>query len=171
MGARRAEPDGRIKAFEAFHREIGTDAARYAATILGPRRLDLLEDVLQESWARAWRAWDNADPDRRVAWFFRILRNSCIDQHRQHRPTEPLPPGLQAPGDIENSTIARVDSDRTFALLGSLPAPLRETLWLREVRDLTYAEIAELQGVPVGTVMSRLHAARKKASRILRSSS
>src|SRR5205823_1352620 len=93
VGARRAEPDGRIKAFEAFHREIGTDAARYAATILGPRRLDLLEDVLQESWASAWRSWDTSDPEHRSAWFFRIVRNACIDQHRKHVATDQLPPG------------------------------------------------------------------------------
>src|SRR3954454_18874528 len=70
VGGRRTEPDGRITAFEAFHRLVGTDAARYAATILGPRRLDLLEDVLQESWASAWRSWDTSDPERRSAWFF-----------------------------------------------------------------------------------------------------
>nr|MBA2750649.1 RNA polymerase subunit sigma [Actinomycetota bacterium] len=54
-----------------------------------------------------------------------------------------------------------------WVLLQGLSAPLREVLWLREVMDLTYAEIAEVQGVPIGTVMSRLHAARKKAARLL----
>jgi DNA-directed RNA polymerase specialized sigma24 family protein len=44
---------------------------------------------------------------------------------------------------------------------------LREVLWLREVMDLSYAEIAKVQHVPVGTVMSRLHAARRKAGRLL----
>ncbi|HEX2063686.1 MAG TPA: sigma factor-like helix-turn-helix DNA-binding protein, partial [Acidimicrobiales bacterium] len=55
-----------------------------------------------------------------------------------------------------------------WVLLQKLPAPLREVLWLREVMDLSYAEIAEVQRVPVGTVMSRLHSARRKASRLLR---
>ena len=70
--------------------------------------------------------------------------------------------------EIEDAIVARVDSDRIFSLLGRLPAPLREALWLREVLDQSYAEIAALQAVPIGTVMSRLHAARRRAARILR---
>ena len=46
--------------------------------------------------------------------------------------------------------------------------PFREILWLREVMEMSYAEIAEVQDVPIGTVMSRLHAARRKAAAVLR---
>ena len=55
-------------------------------------------------------------------------------------------------------------------VLEALSPKLREVLWLREAMDMTYAEIAEVQAVPIGTVMSRLHAARKKAARVLRNS-
>src|SRR5436309_1786949 len=136
-----------VEVFARFHGEIGDRAARYAATILGPRRLDVLEDVIQEAWAHAWRAWNHADAERRTAWFLRIVRNCAIDQHRRHRATE----SLSAAGDVdlrigisgvEEATIARVDAKRTFAVLGGLSSPLREALWLREVLELSYAEIA-----------------------------
>ena len=54
-----------------------------------------------------------------------------------------------------------------WVLLQRLSPPLREVLWLREVMGLSYAEIAEVQDVPVGTVMSRLHSARKRAVRLV----
>jgi RNA polymerase sigma-70 factor (ECF subfamily) len=177
MPTGRARDDARAAAFERFHAEMRSDAARYAATILGPRQFDGLDDVLQEAWSRAWRAWDDSDPERRTAWFLRIVRNCCIDQHRGRRPTVPLAPGpgnegdagrLPAAHEIEDAIVARVDADRTWSLLGRLPAPLREVLWLREVADMSYAEIADVQGVPLGTVMSRLHAARRRAARLLR---
>src|SRR5436190_10778823 len=168
MPTGRARDDARATAFECFHQQIRTDAARYAATILGPRQFDVLDDVLQEAWSRAWRAWDDSDPERRAGWFLRIVRNCCIDHHRRgaNQTTVPLPTdksgstdAVAAADEIEDAVIARGDSDRTLALLGNLSAPLREALWLREVLDLTYAEIAAMQAVPIGTVMSRLHAA------------
>ena len=169
MPTGQARDDARAAAFERFHEEIRTDAARYAATILGPRQFDVVDDVLQEAWSRAWRAWDASDPERRTGWFLRIVRNCCIDQHRRGSSEATLAENSGiATSEIEDAIVARVDADRTFALLGALPAPLREALWLREVLDRTYAEIAELQGVPIGTVMSRLHSARRRAARILR---
>src|SRR5436190_653269 len=93
MPTGRARDEARAAAFEGFHQQIRTDAARYAATILGPRQFDVLDDVLQEAWSRAWRAWDASDPERRNGWFLRIVRNCCIDQHRRGagQRTVPLP--------------------------------------------------------------------------------
>src|SRR5437879_4392999 len=76
--------DMRAAALTRFYEDVRTQSARYAATILGPGRLDALEDVLQEAWARAWRAWDSADPEHRAGWFLRIVRNCAIDAHRVH---------------------------------------------------------------------------------------
>jgi len=72
----------------------------------------------------------------------------------------PVPPPDEA-------VVTALELASAWVLLQGLSAPLREVLWLREVMDLTYAEIAEVQSVPIGTVMSRLHAARKKAARLL----
>lgn len=163
-----ATADDATAEFEAFYRDRVTEARRYAATILAQRAPADLDDTLQDAWTRAWRAWHQADPDRRDAWFFRIVRNCCLDVHRRHRPTEPLDElHLPAVDNVE-PVVSRIDARRTAALLERLKAPLREALWLREAVGLSYAEIAEVQGVPEGTVMSRLHTARKRMARLLR---
>lgn len=150
--------------FDAFYVQMRQPATRYAATILGQRRHAELPDVLQEAWIRAWRAWDSADPERREAWLLRIVRNCAIDRHRRQRDLESL-------GEGEPELLITIDFDEglraeeAMRLLETLPRQLRETLWLRVVQDLAYAEIAELLDIPVGTVMSRLHSARRKLSR------
>lgn len=136
-------------------------------TILAQRAAAELDDVLQDAWARAWRAWEQADPARRDAWFFRIVRNCCLDAHRRRRPTEPLEEAHAPVIDLTEPLISRLDARRTIEVLNHLKPALREALWLREAMDLSYAEIAEVQGVPIGTVMSRLHTARKRLARIL----
>jgi len=154
--------------FEAFYRDRAGDARKYAATILAQQATRELDDALQEAWARAWRAWDQADPARREAWFFRIVRNCCLDVHRRDRPTDPLDEARLPGVDLTDPIISRLDARRSIEVLAHLKPPLREALWLREAMDLSYAEIAEVQGVPIGTVMSRLHAARKRMARLLR---
>lgn len=153
--------------FDLFYRSVGDDARRYARAILGPSQASALDDVLQEAWVRAWRSWDAADPARRHAWFLRIVRNVCLDRHRRARPGAEiaLDEAVLPPAGNDPDPFAGADS--AMALLDGLPAGQREALWLREVAQLTYAEIAAVQSVPIGTVMSRLHAARKKAARVI----
>ena len=154
-----------MTSFEDFHRQRARHALHYARAILGS---DSAEDVCQEAWLRAWRAWGSAQPDNLDGWLFTIVRNCCIDRMRSSRPATvveetdlaPVPPP-------EDSVLTALELASAWVLLQQLPPPLREVLWLREVMDLSYAEMAEIQGVPVGTVMSRLHAARKRASRLL----
>lgn len=152
--------------FVAFYARWARDAQRYAWTIAGP---GYAEDACQDAWERIWRHWDRPDPQRREAWALRIVRNCCIDRLRSgSRVVLLADPDQGVAGDAETEALARIEVDDSLALLGRLTPALRETLWLREVGELSYAEIAQLQGVPVGTVMSRLHSARRKASRILR---
>jgi RNA polymerase sigma-70 factor, ECF subfamily len=72
------------------------------------------------------------------------------------------------PATVEADVVLRQGYDEFLDLLRKLPTALRETLWLREVGDLTYGEIAAVLDIAVGTVMSRLHNARKRLSRRLR---
>lgn len=151
--------------FAAFYARWSADALRYAWAIAGA---DYAEDACQDAWERIWVHWDRADPDRRHAWALRIVRNSCLDRLRAgHRLTlvADLDPGRS--GDTEAEALTRLEVDASLALLAQLSPALRECLWLREVGQLSYAEIAEVQDVPVGTVMSRLHTARRKVARLL----
>ena len=156
------------RTFEDFHAHRAGDALRYATAIVGQREA---EDACQEAWLRIWRSWGRSDPDRLDAWAFRIVRNCALDRGRSQsrsRSTEPLgeidPP---APSGVEDVVMPRIEAEGALRLLGQLSVPLRETLWLREVGGLSYAEIAEVQAVSIGTVMSRLHAARKRVARHL----
>jgi RNA polymerase sigma-70 factor, ECF subfamily len=158
--------DAEQAAFEDLYRRRGEDALRYATAILG---VDDARDATQDAWLRVWRAWGSADPDHLDAWAFRIVRNACIDRRRSRRPTDELDeaslPTVLSADDVVPD---QVDAANAIPLLAKLPRPFREILWLREVMEMSYAEIAEVQDVPIGTVMSRLHAARRKAAAVLR---
>lgn len=150
--------------FQEFHARLDAAARRYAGTILGPGRLDECPDVLQDAWARAWRMWRTADPDRREHWFFRIVRNCALDRHRAGRRLVSFDAG-QHDSSLSIDFDSRLESDDALRLLSALPVHLRETLWLRAVQDLSYQEIAAILDVPVGTVMSRLNTARTRLAR------
>ena len=156
-----------MTSFEDFHRSKAKHALHYARAILGA---DSAEDVCQEAWVKAWRAWGSADPAKLDTWLLAIVRNCCFERLRSNRPSavlteldvSPVPPP-------DEMVVAALEMAAAWVLLQRLSPPLREALWLREVMDLSYAEIAEIQGVPQGTVMSRLYSARRKASRLLAS--
>ena len=151
-------------AFEHFHQRFSGDALRYARAIVGP---DGAEDACQEAWLRAWRAWGAADPGKAEFWLRTIIRNCCFDVQRRGRVQHAAPDLPPDPGPApDTAALATLELATLWAGLERLSPALRETLWLREVHALPYAEIAERQGVPIGTVMSRLHAARVQARRL-----
>lgn len=156
---------GKRSAFEELYARMALPAFRYATAIAGAEA----EDSCQEARLRIWRSWGEADLARREAWAFRIVRNAALDRLRRRRRAEPLD-DLELPTarGVEEAVVARLEGDAALSALAHLSLPLREALWLREVGELTYAEVAEVQGVPVGTVMSRLHAARRQVARRLR---
>src|SRR5262249_54258189 len=100
-------------------------------------------------------------------WLLKIVRRTCYGWLERNRPAELVP--LDDDGESEGAGDAssaeallqnRSDLRRLDRLIGSLPAPLREIVVLAELQELGYREIAEVAGVPIGTVMSRLHRAR-----------
>jgi RNA polymerase sigma-70 factor (ECF subfamily) len=150
--------------FEHFHRRFAGDALRYARAIVGP---DTAEDACQEAWLRAWRAWGSADPSKAELWLRTIIRNCCFDAQRRGRAHEVAPYLLTDRGTApDDAALASLELATLWAGLERLSPALRETLWMREVLALPYAEIARRQEIPVGTVMSRLHAARVQARRL-----
>jgi len=123
---------------------------------------EIVQEGLLTLWKNRWRLDRNRQPR---AWFYRVLRNLCVDRlRRRGRATAPGPQAdrLSDAGAGDPSRIAEANERRARLRreLESLPAELREILCLRDFHNLPYAEIAAVLGIPAGTVMSRLHHAR-----------
>ena len=129
-------------------------------------------DVVQEAVLRAFRYFDGYREGDAKSWLLRIVRRTCYSWLDRNRAADVVPIEAElgedkegaairlAPGDTEALLQSRSDLRRLDALIEALPAPLREVVVLRELHELGYREIAEVTGVPIGTVMSRLHRAR-----------
>ena len=151
------------------------DAYALARWVMG-NRADA-EDVVQEACVRALRGISGYSGGNGRAWTLAIVRNTAYDWLRKNRPAavvlvedleaaERQSPrdhvAAPAPDDPETALIARADEARLQAAISGLPTVFRETLVLRDVQGLGYREIAEITGVPIGTVMSRLARARDR---------
>jgi RNA polymerase sigma factor (sigma-70 family) len=136
------------------------------------------EDVVQDACLRALRAIDNFSDGNARAWMLTIVRNTTYSWLHKNRPAavirvedfETVHGAHTIELDLETPETALIAQDGETLLEGaiaSLPAPLRETLVLREVQELSYREIAEVTGVSIGTVMSRLARARGRIIAIM----
>jgi len=129
-------------------------------------------DVVQEAVLRAYRYFDTYREGDAKSWLLRIVRRTSYSWLERNRPADVVPldaeagheeggtGALLAAGNTEALLQSRSDLRRLDVLVEALPAPLREVIVLRELHELGYREIAEVTGVPIGTVMSRLHRAR-----------
>jgi RNA polymerase sigma-70 factor (ECF subfamily) len=131
------------------------------------------EDAVQECYLRALRHFDSYHGPAMKPWLLTILRNVCNAEFarrgRQELPSdfteeestaEVLPMWQEPQTSPEAVLLRQQDSDTIRKLVAALPLPFREAIVLREMNDLSYHQIAEVAGVPVGTVMSRLARAR-----------
>jgi len=136
------------------------------------------EDLVQDTLIRAYKAIERFDGRYPRAWLLTILRNTHINRNRRRRPELLRDPDAQmerlaaSPEEDEASRPDRFvdlefDADLEDAL-ASLSDPFAEIVQLVDIDGLAYAEAAEVLGIPVGTVMSRLHRARKKIREQLR---
>lgn len=129
------------------------------------------DDIVQEAILRAFRAFDSLRGEDVKPWLLSIVRNCFLTAAAKSKDKlhVPIPvdeqigadPALVA-GEIDPES-ALIEAERGHALnavIASLPQEFRETLILREMEDLSYREIADITGVPIGTVMSRLARAR-----------
>jgi RNA polymerase sigma-70 factor (ECF subfamily) len=121
------------------------------------------EDAVQECYLRALKHFDTFRGGAIKPWLFAILRNVCRAAYAQRgvheeasEDDDALPLWSETPETPEAHVLRRRDEESIRMLLTTLPDAFREALVLREVHDLSYCEIAEIVGVPVGTVMSRL---------------
>jgi RNA polymerase sigma factor (sigma-70 family) len=130
------------------------------------------EDAVQECYLRALRHFDSYRGPAMKPWLLAILKNVCYAEFtrrgKQETPAdltggEPASedPVWQEPQSSPEAIVLRQQDDATVRrLVEALPGPFREAIVLREINSLSYQEIAEVAGVPVGTVMSRLARAR-----------
>lgn len=128
-------------------------------------------DVVQEACLRAFRYFDSYREGDAKSWLLKIVRRAGYDWLQRNRPAEVVPLETEADPDGSSGSIrAKFDADALLEsrselrhldrLIEALPPPLREAIVLRELHELDYRQIAEVTGVPIGTVMSRLHRGR-----------
>ncbi|MGH9055654.1 MAG: sigma-70 family RNA polymerase sigma factor [Acidimicrobiales bacterium] len=130
------------------------------------------EDLVQETLLCAYRAIERFDGAHPRAWLFTIMRNAEAKRHRRRRPQLLRDPDqaqrLEAADprslvDSPEQVVLGAEFDAVVAqCLLSLPERHRQVVELVDVDGLSYAEAAEAIGIPVGTVMSRLHRARAR---------
>lgn len=132
-------------------------------------------DLVQETYLRAWRYFSTFDPTSNCrAWLFRILRNVWADHWR--RPRLEIPFGhkegevIEPYYDWEGEFLGKQLSADVERALGELPAEYRWAVLLADVEELSYQEIADILGCPIGTVMSRINRGRRMLARLLRRS-
>ena len=181
MGDTASEPEARRIATEARDRvrfeedalALADQVYRVARHLVGSR--EEAEDLMQEAYARAFRSWRSFTPGTNLrAWLLRILTNLNIDRGRKLQRTPDLQP-LEA-GDYylvdrleetggpiteEERVDERLSQDNIVEALAAVPHDFRDVLVLVDIGDFTYADAAQILDVPIGTVMSRLHRARR----------
>jgi RNA polymerase sigma factor (sigma-70 family) len=159
-----------------FQREIvpHLDAAYNFARFLS-RNPDAAQDIVQESFLRAYRGFEGYQGGDARAWIFSIVRNCYhnwllegrrkarleVDVHRRDDAAEFSVDDVPSDEDTPEAALLRSsEAGKVRSVLNLLPRGLREVLVLRELEGLSYREIAQTAALPIGTVMSRLARAR-----------
>ena len=146
---------------------------RYAGQAIGSASLMLgsshdAQDAAQEAFVKAWRSMKRFTGESKFStWFHTILRNVCVDRLRKRKrrgPTGELHDVHPHP-DPDCDPVHRAEvaerRQRVWQAIESLSSTHREVILMNHFQNMTYQEMAELLGIPFGTVTSRLHAARK----------
>jgi len=179
--ARESSADARAR-FEALVGEHLDGLYRVALRL--SRNPTVAEDLVQEAMLRAWRSFHTFREGTNIrAWLYRILMNAHVDRYRKAARTpevleeeigdEYLYAGardgdaLSQAGNPEVEVLDRIMDQEVRESLDALPLPFRAAVMLVDVEGFSYKEAAEILGVPIGTVMSRLSRARHALKRRL----
>ena len=137
------------------------------------------DDIVQESFLRALRFFGSYRGGDAKSWLLTIVRNCSFDWSKSHRGSVSITAHVQVEDsaflhelpvstslgdpqdDPETAALRQSDIQEVRAMIDRLPEPFRETLVLRELEELSYKQIAQVTGAPIGTVMSRLARARQ----------
>jgi len=172
--ARRLATDARDRVrFEEDALALSDQVYRVARHLVRDR--EEADDLMQETYARAFRSWRSFTPGTNLrAWLLRILTNLNIDRGRKQQRSpdlQPLEEGdyflynkLEETSDgptDEERVVERLSQDDVVSALSSVPHDFRDVVVLVDIGDFTYADAAQILDIPVGTVMSRLHRGRR----------
>ncbi|WP_185975789.1 sigma-70 family RNA polymerase sigma factor [Tessaracoccus rhinocerotis] len=155
----------------------------YSAALRMTRNPADAEDVVQETYAKAFQAYKTFTPGTNLkAWLYRILTNTYINQYRKAKRS----PQTSGDADVDDWQIARAASHDSTGLrsaemdaldqtpdqtvkeaMEQLPENFRLAVYLSDVEGFSYKEIAEIMGTPIGTVMSRLNRGRAQLRKLL----
>jgi RNA polymerase sigma-70 factor, ECF subfamily len=146
----------------------------YGTALRLTRRAADAEDLVQDTYLKAFRSSHQFEPGTNLkAWLFTILHNTFrnIRRHDGRSPVDVDSEAVErAAGDGETDLspeqiLSRQTLDADLqASLDALPDAFRQAVWLRDVEELTYAEMAQVLDVPIGTVMSRISRGRRALS-------
>jgi RNA polymerase sigma-70 factor, ECF subfamily len=165
-------PDGGAEV-SAFEREaLDCVDSLYGTALRLTRNPADAEDLVQDTYLKAFRSASQYRPGTNLkAWLFTILHNTFLNRRRRavREPVSMEPEeiergsvGLAGAGPTPEQLLLRDTLDADLqAALDALPESFRQAVWLRDVEEFSYAEIASMLGIPIGTVMSRISRGRR----------
>lgn len=155
-----------------------TQRRAYALALQLTRNANDAEDLVQETYVKAWRGFDSYMPGRPfLNWLLRIMQRAYLDNRRRDNPIRKAESlnAMVSPSDGEVQEIPIADtawsaeeellmeefSAELRLAMDELPEVYRSAIYLCDIKELSYSEIADIQGTTVGTVRSRIHRGRK----------
>ena len=160
--------------FEEDALALADQVYRVARRLVGSR--EEAEDLVQETYARAFRSWRSFTPGTNMrAWLFRILTNLNVDRGRRVQRSPQLQPLEESDYYLANKlasaageealeqeqVVERMSQDSIVKALADIQPQFRDVVVLVDIGDFTYADAAQILDIPMGTVMSRLHRGRR----------
>ncbi len=152
----------------------------FGAALRLTRNRTRAEDLLQETFLRAWRSFRTFQPGTNArAWLYKILMNAYIDSYRKttrepevvdHDDVDEFylytkvqeSDDFRRAGNPEEEVLSRLMDADVKGALDSLPESFRQVVILSDIEGFSYQEIADILSIPIGTVMSRLHRGRRQ---------
>jgi len=165
------DPAGKLALFEQTvipHLNAAYNLARWLT-----RNGHDAEDLVQEAYLRAFRAFDTFQGQDGRAWLLAVVRNTCFTwlKKKSGQPTvefdEQMHSAASESSDAESVLLNRAALGSLQECLEALPLEFRDAIVLRELEELSYKEISDIARVPIGTVMSRLARGRKRLQQCL----
>jgi RNA polymerase sigma-70 factor, ECF subfamily len=153
--------DGDVAAFDDLYREQAPRLYAFLRQMTG--NTQAAEDIVQETFTEFWKRPGRYAPDSGSlgAWLFGISKKPAADWWRKRDPVAPEPDEPASACHVEISSLLE-------DAMARLPQQQRILLWLREVEGQSYEELANIPGIPAGTVRSRLFAAREALAPVCR---